>query len=225
MVAYARAENGGAVRLLLSLIVAVGLALLVGGCGDAPSTDDPPASAGSPGSSPGGSVPVTPQALALVAGEYAGTPDSAQQESDAAGEFSAGGVGAELRFGSTGEHDGDLLVVAVGTGLPRGLLECRGEAVPEHCVVTDRGVLAWEEEMPEEDPGVVYVIVAKDEAAPGGPGVMLFQAGDAVTADPRELDLTVSVDSMFDIAHDPRVDVTTSEETVDAAQALPFWVD
>lgn len=213
-------------KLSLSLTGALVLAWVVGGCGDATrSTDADQATVGWKSPSAGGSAPVTPQALALVAGEYAGEPDSAQREGDAAEEFRVGGVGAELRFDSTGEYDGDLLVVAVGRGLPRGLLGCRGAAVPEHCVVTDRGVLAWEDEAPEEDPGVVYVAVAKNPADPGGRGVLLFQAGVAITGDPREMGLRVGVDTMFDLAHDPRTDVTTSQETVDAGEELPFWVD
>lgn len=77
----------------------------------------------------------------------------------------------------------------------------------------------WEDEEPEEDPGVVYVIVDKGDSS-----ALLFYGGPAITGDPRELDLPISVETLFDIANDPRVDVTTSAEAVDAAGAgLSFW--
>ena len=35
--------------------------------------------------------------------------------------------------------------------------------------------------------------------------------------------MPISTDTLFAIANDPRVDVTTPTETVDAAADLPFW--
>lgn len=57
------------------------------------------------------------RALAVVAAGHAGVPDSALRESDAAGEFTSAGVGAEPRHGSDGQYDGDVLVVAAGDDL------------------------------------------------------------------------------------------------------------
>src|SRR6188768_647673 len=96
------------------------LTLAVTGCGTATETSPPE-------SPDGGGVPTTAQALAFVAAEHVGTPSSATRENDAAEEFDSRGVGTELRFGSEGEHDGDMLVVAVGRGLDKTVTECEAE--------------------------------------------------------------------------------------------------
>src|SRR5688500_13494725 len=77
----------------------------------------------------GGPHPITARALAAVAAEHTGEPASATPETDAVEEFDKGGVGTELRYGSKGEYDGDMLVVAVGTGLADDHGDC--EAPPE----------------------------------------------------------------------------------------------
>lgn len=168
----------------------------------------------------GGDVPTTPRALAAVAVEYTGTPSRADAEEDAAEEFSTDGIGTELQFGSTGEYDGDSLTVAVGRGLDASLTDCQSStnAYLAGCVETDRGVLLWVDEEPEEDPGLLYVIAEKGESA-----ALLLYAGPKITGDPRELDLPIPVETLFDIADDPRVDVTTSQEAVESGDELPYW--
>ena len=55
--------------------------------------------------------------------------------------------------------------VAVGNGLAQEPQQLRAD--PDfvgHCAETDGGLLFWEEVAPEEDPGVVYVVVPKGEA-------------------------------------------------------------
>jgi hypothetical protein len=196
----------------LSVAVAL-LALALTGCGTTTET--------SPGAPPeGGNVPTTAQALAFVAAEHAGTPSSATAENDAAGELGSKAVGTELRYGSDGEYDGDMLVVAVGQGLDKTLSNCEAEAREylAGCVETDQGMLMWEDVAPESDPGVVYVSVDKGDTT-----ALLFYAGPTITGDPRELDLPISTDVLFAIANDRRVDVTTSREAVDAGADLPFW--
>jgi len=166
------------------------------------------------------SEPTTARALAYVAAEHAGTPASAVREDDAAEEFTSGGVGTELRYGSDGEYDGDMLVVAAGKGLDAAPIDCDAEETRSlaGCVATDQGTLMWEDEAPEEDPGVVYVVVDKGETA-----ALVFYAGPPITGDPRELDLPISTEVLFAIANDPRVDVTTSAEAVEAGANLSFW--
>ena len=88
------------------------------------------------------------------------------------------------------------------------------------CSHTADGLVAWEEAVPEEDPGVFYVFVSK-----GGTDVLLFSSGPRISGDPRHLDLPLSVDDLLAIAADPRVDVTTSEAAVEAGRDLAFWVD
>jgi hypothetical protein len=199
----------------LTVTLAVALAAALGGCGD--STRATPTETGG-----GEPVATTARALAAVAAEHAGTPDSAVEEGDAAEEFGSGGVGTELRYGADGEDDGDMLVVAVGTGLEASTFDCDAPETQSlaGCVRTDEGTLMWEAEAPEEDPGVVYVVVEKGKGQ-----ALLFYAGPAITGDPRELDLPISTDVLFAIATDPRVGVTTDADTVAAGADLPFWQD
>lgn len=174
-------------------------ALLLAGC----QSDEPVA----------GDVATTPRALAWIAAEHLGTPSSAAAEEDAAEEFGSGGIGAELSIGQQ-------LVVAVGTDLPAELYDCDSQETGglAGCEETDEGVLMWEDEEPAEDPGVVYVVVPKGDSA-----VLLFGSGEPVTGDPRDLDLPVTVAQMFELAQDPRVDVTTTQEAVDGGRALDWW--
>lgn len=96
------------------------------------------------------------------------------------------------------------------TGTPRG-------RTPRRLRRDRLGVLLWED---EEDPGVFYVIAEKGESA-----ALLFYAGPRITGDPRELDLPIPVETLFDIATDPRVDVTTSQEALEAGDELSSWRD
>jgi len=184
------------------------------GCGTA--TGEP--SSTESGTVEGGDEPTTPAALAWVAAEHLGDPDSASAEDDIAEELGNGALGAELRFGSDGEYDGDLLVVAVGTAASEELVCTPGRRDWVECVETARGTVLWEDETPEEDPGNVLVTVTKGEVT-----VLVFQAGPAITDDPRELDLPISVEDMFAIAEDPRVDLTTSREAVEAGADATYW--
>ena len=195
-------------------VLTLGLPVALGGCGD--STRSTPADPGG-----GGRAATTARALAAVAAEHAGTPDSAVEEDDAAAEFGPGAVGTELRYGSDGEYDGDMLVVAVGEGLDPSAFGCDSPETESlaGCVRTEEGTLLWEAATPEEDPGVVYVIVEKGERA----AALMFYAGPAITGDPRELDMPISTDVLFAIAGDPRIDVTTDADTVAAGEDLPFW--
>lgn len=189
------------------------LLLVLSGCGNGTQASPTDARAG-------GLEPTTARALAYVAAEHAGSPASAVRERDGAEEFTSGGVGTELRYGSDGEFDGDMLVVAAGKGLDPALIDCGTEETQSlaGCVTTDQGTLMWEDEVPEEDPGVVYVLVDKGETA-----ALVFYAGPPITGDPRELDMPISTEVLFAIANDPRVDATTSAEAVQAGANLAYW--
>lgn len=191
------------------VLLAVSLVVALAGCGTATRTSPPTVMEG-------GDAPTTARALAFVAAEHVGEPNSAEREHDAAEEFTSNAVGTELRYGP----DGDMLVVAVGRGLRADALDCASEANQflAGCEETDAGLLLWEDEVPEEDPGGVYLVVEKGESA-----ALLFYSGPSITADPRTLDMPVSVETLFEIANDPRVDVTTSQAAVDAGADLPFW--
>ncbi|MBE7325466.1 hypothetical protein IEQ44_12465 [Nocardioides sp. Y6] len=167
----------------------------------------------------GGDEPTTPGALAYVAAEHAGSPDrvSVMKRRDVTSLFSEGGEGAELRYGSDGEYDGDMLVVVVGQGLDPDLLDCDTErnAGADGCEHTDDGMLIWEDLTPEEDPGTLTVIVEKEGAT-----VLVGYAGPTITDDPRQMELPISVDTLFAIAADPRVDATTTAEANAAGEEL-----
>lgn len=161
-----------------------------------------------------GDVPTTARALAWLAADHLGDPRSATAEDDAAEEFGgSGAVGTEMSIGQQ-------LVLAVGRRLPPADFDCESERTEGlgGCVETGDGVLMWELETPEEDPGVVYVVVPKGDGA-----VLMFGSGTAITGDPRELDLPISVAEMFEVANDPRVDVTTTQEAVDGGRDLDYW--
>ena len=76
----------------------------------------------------------------------------------------------------------------------------------------------WEAETPEEDPGVVYLVVPKTRGV-----VLMFSSGPSITGDPRELDLAIDVADMLALATDRRVDVTTTDEAVDGGRDLDYW--
>lgn len=60
-------------------------------------------------------------------------------------------------------------------------------------------------------------------AAKGDTTVALHQSSTPITGDPREVDLPVSVDAMVELAQDPRVDLSTTREAVEAGASLAFW--
>ena len=167
-----------------------------------------------------GDVPTTPRALAWIATQTLPEPDRASATDDF-DELGPDAVGMDLRYGSDGEYDGDLLALGVSDRVPRDLVDCEANDYLSGCVTTDDGaVVQWEEQVPEEDPGTVVVIVPREEGA-----AVLFQSGQPITGDPRGLDLRVGVDEMIALGQDPRVAPTTTQEAVDGGEDLPFWVD
>ena len=164
-----------------------------------------------------GDRPTTARALAAVAEEYAGEPDSASQD-EPVDEFGKDSLGVDLRYGATGVYDGEMLAIAVsGRSLPEWTA-C--EPSDRLCAETPDGTLIWEEVAPEEDPGTIVVITEKDG---GRSTVLVIHSGPPITGDPRELDLAISVADMFAIANDPRVDVTTTQEALDRGEQLGYW--
>ena len=204
-------------RLLVGVLVGVLVLTALSACGD---RDD--GRAGGSSAAVSGDVPVTPRALAWIATQSLPVPDRASATDDF-DELGRDAVAVDLRYGSDGEYDGDLVALGVTSRLPPELLDCDA---PDNdylngCVTTDEGaVLQWEQVTPEEDPGTIVVIVPR-----GRGGVVMFQSGQAVTGDPRELDLRVPVAEMVALGQDPRVAPTTTQEAVDRGAELSFWVD
>ena len=169
-----------------------------------------------------GDVPATPRALAWIATQSLPDPDRASATDDF-DELGRDAVAVDLRYGSDGEYDGDLFALGVTSRLPRELLDCDAadNDYLNGCVTTDEGaVLQWEQATPEEDPGTVVVIVPRRRGA-----VVMFQSGQAVTGDPRELDLRVPVARWSRSGRTLGSPSTTTQEAVDGGADLPFWVD
>lgn len=196
-------------RLLVGVLVLAALSA----CGDRGGD-------GSSSAPEAGDVPTTPRALAWIATQTLPEPDRASATDDF-DELGRDAVGMDMRYGSDGEYDGDLLAIGVSDRLPRELADCEANDYLAGCVTTDEGaVLQWEEVTPEEDPGTVIVIVPRGRGA-----TVMFQSGQPITGDPRELDLRVPVADMIALGQDPRVGPTTTQEAVDGGADLPFWVD
>ena len=189
---------------------------LLAGCGSAGGDGPGPSSAG------GGDEPITPRALAAVVAEYAGEPSAAGRATDLEELGSGLGAGVDFRYADQGVAGSYLLSVGVGRGFEEfaGGCDTWFDQAASGCAETADGLVAWEEATPEEDPGVVYVLVSK-----GRTQVLLFSSGPPITEDPRRLDLPVSVRDMMAIAADPRVDVTTSQAAIEAGRDLAFWSD
>jgi hypothetical protein len=134
--------------------------------------------------------------------------------------FDKGAIGAELRYGSDGESDGDVLAVVVGPGLPMSQFACDSADAQDlaGCDEMDGGSLLWQDHEPEEDPGFIYAVTSKGDTT-----VVVYQAGPTVKGDPRDMDMPISVEDMFAIANDPRLHLTTSQEALDAG--VDFWRD
>lgn len=178
---------------MLKTAAAAALLLLVAGCADAQT----------PGAQTPGAdrVKTTPKALAALAVEHTDIePTSVEGSMDE-------GISASIRFG---EHD-HLLAVSTSEYDESAPAEPCGEADDRGtCKVInhDAGkvMLYWELEEPEEDPGIVVVGYRSSDSANA-----VVYAGDTIAGDPRDLDLSVSVEEMIAIVTDDRLGLTTTE--------------
>lgn len=168
------------------------------------------------GTGAAGEEATTPRAIAAVALDHLPPDPTFLRRADREG----GVVAAEIRYGS--DVDGDVVYVGVGEST---------EATPcdddrnVGCETSDLDAgtlyLAWEDVEPEEDPGIVEVLLRRDD----GQDVSVVYAGDDITADPRTLDLSVTVDQMTDVVTDQRLGLTTSQDVIDAGEALDDFDD
>lgn len=195
-------RTAGTATLLAALLVA-----LVA-CGTR--TDD--------GTSSGERVPITPRAVAAIALDHLPGDTSRQEEMYTDGRDAPGTIGVDFQYGATGGYDGDLVRVALAPGERN--LDCANS----HCasLATDvegaEVVLVWEEIVPEEDPGIVTVLLYRD-----GEKSWVYQAGPTITGDPRRLDLPVTVEDMVEIVEDPRLRLETTPEAIAAGRDLEDW--
>jgi hypothetical protein len=79
--------------------------------------------------------------------------------------------------------------------------------------------VTWWTEIPEEDPGSVGIIAHRQD----GVLVLVSYTGSPITGDPRNQDLSVSLDGLIAVARDARINRTTSQAVVDAGERLDCW--
>ena len=179
---------------------AIALLLAVSACG----SDE---SAGS------GTEKTTPRALAAVLVDRIDETTRAEA-SEGVDYYGDGAVGATVRLAPETQVE-----LVVGAHVPDELTSCAGDdGVRDGCAEIGDAVLTWQEEEPEEDPGVITVAVPK-----GDGWAVATQSGTEVTSDPRRLDLDVSVDDMLALVRDDRVGLTTTSATIDAGDDVPNW--
>lgn len=159
----------------------------------------------------------TPQALAAVALDHLDDEPSSVRRGEVSRE-ARGAVTADLRFRAGEGSDGDLLRLSA---VP-GRADRRGHCGDFYrCAILRTGagevLLGWELEAPEEDPGLVFVVQQREDQY-----ALAYQSSQPITADPRQLDLDISVDEMVAIVTDRRFGLTTTEETVRRGDDLPW---
>lgn len=207
-------------RPAVALLVPV--LLLVGGasaCGTRTGTGAGGAADGPVGSGEG-DVPITPRAVAAVTLDYVSEDTTRRGATYTDEDDPPGLLGADLRYAGDGESDGDLLEVTVGPR-SRGTPCSDYDSGCERLSVEGGTIyLVWAEEVPEEDPGLVYVVLQRADEE-----VAALTAGEVITGDPRELDLAVPVDRLVEIVQDQRLSLTTSQDVVDAGESLADWDD
>lgn len=149
--------------------------------------------------------------------EEAGTPSTGQGFNDT----DRDGVGLTMRLirDDDASYDGDYFVVGVGA-IPE-VPDCEDAAEDfDGCEAHAGGLLMWDNEEPEEDPGVYSVIIRKHD----GVWASAYYAGDEITDDPRTSDLSVPVDVRVALLKDPALDETTSQEWIDRGEEID-WID
>ncbi|MET0820552.1 MAG: hypothetical protein ABWY58_06285 [Aeromicrobium sp.] len=155
----------------------------------------------------------TPRALAAVLVEKLDKTTKAEA-SEGIDYYGDGAVGATVHLAPETQ-----VSLVVGDDLPHELTSCKAKAdLRDACVEIGDAVLTWTKEEPEEDFGEINVAVPK-----GKGWALATQTGTFVTADPRTLDLDVSVDDMLALARDKRVGLTTTPATIAAGDKVPNW--
>ncbi|MEO5651602.1 MAG: hypothetical protein ABIN79_05620 [Marmoricola sp.] len=189
-------------KILRGVALALVSVLAVAGCGDRPTTTAVAAEQA-----------ITPRAIAAVMLDHL-PPDTTRREATYVDETSPRGyVGADFRYDGGGESDGDLVRVTLQRRSQSPSCEDVG------CADLGDGVkLYWEEEVPEEDPGIVVLVRQLDD------GVLhVLLAGPTITGDPRRQELKPTLDALTDLVTDRRLALRTSAETIAAGREVTDW--
>jgi hypothetical protein len=208
----AAADISGQTGRVRGLGILVAAAVLLVGCGSR--TD-------APGSGSDNQVPITSRAIAAVALDHVPDDTTSRGPTYVDDTDPPGSVGADLRYHGGGESDGELLRVLVEPGHgPKRL--CR--EIGDHCRSreVDGGVLSvvWAEQVPEEDPGYVAVLMQRRDER-----VTALWSGEDIRGNPAEQDLFIPVSTLEEIARDSRISLTTSASVVAAGEQLDDWND
>ena len=155
-------------------------------------------------------VAATPQALAAVALEHADIEPTLVE-----GSTEDGYIRASIEF----DHGQQRLVVGAGEDVEVEDEPCDDRGSCDVISTDDGDVhLYWEDEEPEEDPGIISVTFETEDGLNGA-----YYAGDPITGDPRDLDLGVDVDDMVAIVTDDRFGTSTTKDMADAE--VPGWAE
>lgn len=166
-------------------------------------------------------VPITQRAIAAIAIDHLGDDTSSRRATYTDNRSPAGMLGADLRYRASPGEDGDLVRVALLPGPADHLTGCPDwydGCEPLDVDAPGAYTLRWQVEVPEEDPGVVMVVRELE-----GELAYVYQSGQKITGDPRDLDLHVSVDEMVEVAEDPWLRLETSPEAIEAGEELDDW--
>ncbi len=211
-------ERNGTLKVLgVGIVVAallIGIFVLTRGDEDG---DDGDASSAPITVDPSELVPATDASLIAVALEHIDVdPRYFEELYREDGGYTKGTVGGDIRFGGGEGDDGDLLRLIAS---PRGTGSdsCEYYECAEIQTGAGKVTLFWALKVPEEDPGVVGVEMERD-----GMELRIHENGPAIEADPRELELPVSVDEMIAILTDPRFGIETTPEMIEAGDELGF---
>ncbi len=207
---------------MVRAVAILALLTLAAGCGTQtePRTDEPAqAGTGTHDLPPvQDRVPITPRAVAAIALDHLPQDTSSREAMYTDRRDAPGTLGADLTYNATGEYDGDSLSVGLAPG--ERDLDCE----ISHCADLDTDVknasmvLVWQELEPEEDPGIVTVLLYRD-----GEKAWVHQSWEEITGDPRDLNLQISVDEMVEVLEDPWLRLETSPDAIAAGERLDDW--
>jgi len=195
---------------MLRPVLLATLILALAGCDDS-------GDAGGDGTRASASAKITQRAIAAVALEHLSQDTTSRGPTYA--EAPQGTLGADLRYGGGAGEDGDLVRVSLTP-----VSEPRPCATDDrHCAeldpVDDHPLsLRWEEVAPEEDPGYVVLTLVTDDQT-----LSVLYSGDDIEGDPRAQELSVPLDALVEVARDPRLRLSTDQDTVDAGERVDDW--
>ncbi|GAA3807421.1 hypothetical protein [Nocardioides panacisoli] len=162
-------------------------------------------------------APATKEALAAVAVDVLGISPSSYEPNP--GYDVPEPLGVEVNWHPGGSSDAHYLHLRVGPAQPAPARCTPYYSCAEWTVGDGTMYLRWQEEQPEEDPGILvltYAIHGEDRT--------VVYAGQQIRRDPREQDdLPVTIDDLERLVTDDRFSATTTQEMVETD--LPKWPD